>query len=502
MSPQIKVSMLAAVLTVQLSAQVGATDGKTTYNCNQQRYYVGGIVRSVCLTNPSDQARPQIAIPRTASRSQTRTGNADGGATSDNGWRRFGSNAAIVATRPEATRQKISGVSLQTESGRVAAPDWSRSSLADSGWHRKRSQLIVTPSSQQAVSGGSRWNSSRNPTGLVADRYYNTTSPRTVTSRLTEALFQIDRGDYKRAKEIIDRSSWDKEAAFAAFVVSLAMLNGVESDRAYRRLELTDQEHFDQLARMETWALIRSLYHDHSPSQKWRVGKLLADLATEFPHNRFARSAVLSYNAKVLKGDRLALAVVLEQTQLTRQRDVNTNLRLDDVERQLVLNQDQLNKLNSEARRLFQAVGATEQRMSSFESRIILDEEQLRALDVRTQRSLGRLSDRLSELTQLIAQKDSRTVALVNSLRDELRNNALARQGSPLYTSQVLENWQVRPANLVAQDIVSLSNQSKSTKPSTFLRSLGNYVSVGPSIGILHINLVAVLAKLAEWVGA
>ncbi len=334
--------------------------------------------------------------------------------------------------------------------------------------------------------------------------------PRQLEPHIRSALSEIEGGKYKEAFETVRRGSrggWSQDASFTAFLTALLMMDAKKADEFYKILQGVDPQRASELSSKNAVAITDTLRTDRSTAEKKRIQDLLTSCATDHPDDPVVRTAAISFVEKVLKGGPAAatnLKTSIDQARRQREQEIATGARISNVERQLTLTKQQVERLNNEAMFLLHQYGVVEQ----LTQRITLDEEHLRSLDQRVDSAISLIEQHRTDLERMIRQQEARVADTIGRLATEMRllNAELARQGQQLqYTTEqvsILENWRSQSPALVTTTFTQVAERSASGgKLSTFLRNLGDIVTVGIPLGPIQINILGLLSHVTEWFG-
>jgi len=223
---------------------------------------------------------------------------------------------------------------------------------------------------------------------------------------------------------------------------------------------------------------------------------LLLNLALEMTDDVIARTAVLSFERHVVKGDSFPVEIALDRRREEREKEQRR-------EQRWTLANEQIAKLNDCVRSLMNKVGALEYSASaeaavgpsgSVRLRVVLTQRRLNDLDAIVERSHRTICDRHSRLERLISQRNAPISRELDSIRSALRE--LDRQPGSMTNSQFgsLRKWESVPASGVSHDLMMLAETATLPymRPSSVLRTNGGYV---------QINIDGSLARLAELSG-
>jgi hypothetical protein len=216
----------------------------------------------------------------------------------------------------------------------------------------------------------------------------------------------------------------------------------------------------------------------------------------EMTDDVIARTAVLSFERHVLKGDSFPVEMALDRRREEREKE---RMRRDEW----ALAQEQIARLNDCVKSLLNKVGALEY-SASFEAklerngavrlRVVLDSRRLSDLDAIVERTHRAICARHAKLERFISQRSRAISQELDALRSALRE--LDRQPGSTTNSQFasLRKWETAPPSGVARDLMTLAEAAALPymRPSSVLRTNRGYV---------QFNIDGSLARLAEWAG-
>jgi hypothetical protein len=271
----------------------------------------------------------------------------------------------------------------------------------------------------------------------------------------------------------------------------------IDREEARGSLEVVsrlDPERTRVLSHLDVSGVVESLSGARSNLKASRVRRFLLSLALEMTDDVIARTAVLSFERYVIKGDSFPVEIALDRHREEREKERRR-------EEQWVLAKEQIAKLNDCVRSLLNKVGALEYSASveatiglfgSVRLRVVLNQRRLNDLDAIVERSHRTICDRHSQLERLISQRTPAMARELDSLRSALRE--LDRQPASLTKSQFasLRKWESAPPSAVWRDLMTLAETATLPymRPSSVIRANRGYV---------QINIAGSLARLAEW---
>jgi hypothetical protein len=187
-------------------------------------------------------------------------------------------------------------------------------------------------------------------------------------------------------------------------------------------------------------------------------------------------------------------AVVTEQIVLGRHQFA--------LERRLVLDEDQMNRLSEGALELLRRIKGVEHLQVEQGRKLVLVDADLRRLTEEAQRVAASLRESEQRLAERIQKRDRQITEGLELLAREIekdqgaftqlagrvdKQDVTVDQAKKVIPS--LMQWKDSPPETVAQNTVRLSDM---------LSKLGSMVSIGPSFGPLSLNLLPPLAKIAK----
>jgi hypothetical protein len=274
------------------------------------------------------------------------------------------------------------------------------------------------------------------------------------------------------------------------------MTNREEARKTLEAVRGLDPDRMRVMSRLDVYGVVESLAGARSNLKTSRVRRFLLNLAMEMTDDVLARTAILSFERHVVKGDSFPVEMALDR----RREELEKERKREE---QWILAKEQIARLNDCVKSLLNKVGALEYSASaeatvrgfgSVRLRIVLTQRRLNDLDAIVARSHRTICDRRSKLERLISERNAAIVRELNSLRSALRE--LDRQPGSGTTSQFtwLRKWDSAPASGVSHDLMTLAEvaTSPSMRPSSVFRT---------SRGFIQINIAASLARLAEFAG-
>jgi chromosome segregation ATPase len=169
----------------------------------------------------------------------------------------------------------------------------------------------------------------------------------------------------------------------------------------------------------------------------------------------------------------------------------------------MILTHQELATLNGQARELLARVGALGQGVSSLQTRLVLDEQNIRDLNGKLDGALVQLIHRQADLERLVQRGDPRVLELLSSLRGEVQNLGTALGEQQTAVSSLSQRYPLQPVPGVVPQVINLAEEVRSKwTPARILGDLANVVSIGVSagkkIGPVTLNIFGILAALAD----
>lgn len=313
---------------------------------------------------------------------------------------------------------------------------------------------------------------------------------------LQEILSRIESGKFGAARDSFRRNYFiaqNREGAFTSFILALLMIDRDTARGTLDAVYQLDPERKRTLSRLDAYGVVESLSGARSNLKTSRVRRFLLDLAMERIDDSIARTAVLSFERHVVKGDSFHVELALDRRREEREKE----RRRED---QWALAKEQIAKLTDCVKSLLNQVGALEYsasveaagRFGPLRLTVVLTQRRLYDLDVIVERSQRTLRERHAKLERLITQRNEAIIRELDALRSALRE--LDRQPGSTTKSQFgsLRKWESAPVAAVSRDLMALAETSTLPymRPSSVLRTNGGYV---------QINIAGSLTRLAEW---
>jgi hypothetical protein len=328
------------------------------------------------------------------------------------------------------------------------------------------------------------------------NRVAHSAAPPADALALNEIMTRIESGKFGAARDSFRRNYFlaqNREGAATSFLLALLMIDREEAWRSLKAVDRLDPQRMRAMSRLDVYQVVESLSAGRSNLKTSRVRRFLLDFALERADDGLARSAVLSFERHVLKGDSFPVEMALD-----RRREEHEKARRREA--QWILATEQVDRLNECVKSLLNKVGAleytaTKGRHGSVRLTVVLTHRRLNELDAIVVRSHRAIRERHSRLERLIAQRNSAISRELASLRSALRE--LDRQPASLTRSQfvLLRNWESAPVSGVSRDLTMLAETVTlpDMRPSSVLRNGDR--------GMVQIGIAASLARLAEWAG-
>ena len=314
---------------------------------------------------------------------------------------------------------------------------------------------------------------------------------------LREAVLRIESGKFGAARDFFRRNYFlaqNREGAFTSFLLALLMIDRAEARSSLDLVRGLDPERTRALSRLDVDGIVETLPDARSNLKTSRVRRFLLDLAMERVDDTIARTAVLSFERHVLKGDSYHIELALDRRREERDQQWKR-------EERWVLTSGKIARLNECVLSLLNRVGALEYsgakgiavgRFGSVTFTVVLNQRRLNDLDAIVERSNRTIRDRHSTLELLIAQRNAAIARELDSLRSSLRE--LDRQpGSTTGTQFIsLRKWDSASPSVVSRDLMNLAETATLPymRPSSVVRTNQGYI---------QINIAGSLARLAEF---
>lgn len=327
----------------------------------------------------------------------------------------------------------------------------------------------------------------------------NRVAPAEDLYALQEVITRIESGKFNKARDSFKRNYFleqNRDGATTSFLLALLMSDREEARRSLESVKRLDPGRMRVMSKLDVYGVIESLPSGRSNPKTSRVRRFLLNLALEMTEDSLARTAVLSFERHVLKGDSFPVEMALDRRREERERERSR-------EQKWVLAKEQIAKLSDCVKSLLNQVGAleysasVEAKFSPFGSstlRIVLNRRKLNHLDAIAVRSHRTISDRHAKLERYISERNPAISQELNSLRSALRE--LDRQPGSSTKSQFgsLRKWESAPASGVSRDLMILAEAATEQYmlPSKVILTDHGYI---------QINIAASLARLAEWAG-
>ena len=316
---------------------------------------------------------------------------------------------------------------------------------------------------------------------------------------LREVLLRMENGKFAAARDLFRRNyflSQNSEGAAASFLLALLMLDSQEARESLDIVRRIDRERSRVLSQLDADGVVASLPRARPNLKASPVRRFLLNFAMEMIDDTIARTAIVSFERHVLKGDSFPVEIVLDR----RREELAKEKRRDE---QWILANEQIANLSDCVKSLLNKVGALEYSASveakvglfgSVRLRVVLNQRKLDDLDAIVELSHRTLCQRQPKLERLISQRNAAVARELDALRLALRD--LDRQPGSVTSSQFtfLRHWEAAPASGVSRDLIILAEAANSPfmKPSVVFRT---------DRGFVQINIAASLARLAEWAG-
>jgi hypothetical protein len=316
---------------------------------------------------------------------------------------------------------------------------------------------------------------------------------------LREALLRIENGKFGAARDYFRRNYFlanNREGAITSFLLALLMTDRKEARESLAVVNRLDPERARVLSKLDVNGVVESLPEARSNLKASPVRRLLLNFALERTDDAIARTAVLSFERNVVKGDSFPVEIALD----TRREEREKQKRRED---RWILAKEQIARLSDCVKSLLNQVGALEYSASletkfggpgSVRLQVVLTQRRLNDLDAIVDRSHRAFCERRSRLERLVSERNAAVARELDSIRSAL--NELDRQPGSSTRSQFasLRSWESAPPSGVSRDLTILAEMANLPymRPSSVFRIDRGYV---------QINIAGSLARLAEWTG-
>jgi hypothetical protein len=309
---------------------------------------------------------------------------------------------------------------------------------------------------------------------------------------LREIILKIENGKFSAARDSFRRNYFlaqNREGAFTSFLLAILMTDREEAIASLDLVRRFDPERARAIFRLDVYAVLNALPAGRSDLKTSPARRFLLDLATDRIDDTIARTAVVSYERHVLKGDSYHVELALDRHRDERERQRKRDERW-------ILTSEKIARFTECVMSLLNKVGALEYSTArpsgQVQFRVVLNQRRLNDLDSIVERSHRTICDRHSSIERLIAQRNAAIARELDSLRSSLRE--LDRQPGSTTSSQFhsLRKWESASASGVSRDLMTLSETATLPymRPSSVVRANQGYV---------QINIAGSLARLAEW---
>lgn len=302
---------------------------------------------------------------------------------------------------------------------------------------------------------------------------------------LNDVMLLIESGRMGAARDRFRRNYFlaqSRDGAFTSFLLALLMTDREEALASLDLVRRLDSRRARVMSRLDVEGVVDSLPAARSNLKASWVRRFLLNLALEMTDDAIARSAIVSFERHVVKGDSFPVEIALDRRR----------------EEQWVLAAVQVARLNDCAKSLLSKVGALEYtavvgHSGSMKLTVVLTRRRLSELDVIMERSRRAICERHTLLERLISQRNAAIARELDALRSALREVGRG-PGSPAI-SQLgsLRSWESASAAAVSRDLMVLAEiaASPAMRPSSLAPTDRAYVQIG---------ITASLARLAEWI--
>jgi hypothetical protein len=313
---------------------------------------------------------------------------------------------------------------------------------------------------------------------------------------LREAVLRIESGKFGSARDYFRRNYFlerNREGAFTSFLLALLMVDPTEARSSLDLVRRLDPERTRTLSRLDVNGVVESLTAGRSNLKTSRVRRFLLDLAMERTDDPITRTAVVSFERHVLKGDSYHVELALDRRSDEREKQRKR-------EERWVLTSEKIAKLNECVLSLLNRIGALQYsaakgtaagRLGPVMFTVVLDQRRLDNLDAIVGSTNRTIRERRSRLERLISQRNAAMARELDSLRSSLRE--LDRQPGSTTNTQFtsLRKWDSASPASVSRDLMNLGETATQPymRPSNVVRTNQGYV---------QINIAGSLARLAE----
>jgi len=299
----------------------------------------------------------------------------------------------------------------------------------------------------------------------------------------------------------------DGDLWLASFLVAACQVDGSTARQALDRLARRDGRLHEALLNRGAPALV-SLLESGAPARPQvmtRVGEFLWSLNSEPGAARLSLAVAQAWSHTLHstpEGSQAVSDTMVTVVSLLGQRVAKLEIRLG-------LGEAEIRNLSAGAVRILARVKATEEREIRQAHHLELVDAQLNRLAVEQQNLAERCQKEIEKseerLTAMIRKQDAKVSAALDALGRELASDRgkieeLARAAGANQQEieqqrqrlASLENWRAQPPGTVVKEAATLSQK---------LYKWSSIVMIGPSIGIVGVNLVGLLAGITEAVG-
>jgi hypothetical protein len=311
------------------------------------------------------------------------------------------------------------------------------------------------------------------------------------------ALQQIERGKFGAARDSFRRNYFlanNRDGASVSFLLALLMRDRIEAYRSFDLVKRFDPERARALKRLDVNDAIESLPAAGSNVKSSQVRRFLFNFALDRTDDPIARTAVLSFERHVVKGDSYPVEIALDRERELRDKERKHQL-------QWVLAKEQIAKLSDCVKSLLNHVGALEYSASfdakfgtrgSVSVRVVLTQRRLDDLDAIMERSHLTISEGRSKLERLISRKNAAIARELDALRSSLRELDGQPRSSTGSQFASLRRWDTASPAAVARDLVLLAEIANQP----YMRASNAFRT---NRGYIQISIAASLVRIAEW---
>jgi hypothetical protein len=306
----------------------------------------------------------------------------------------------------------------------------------------------------------------------------------------------------------------DADLWMTTFLVAACRLDGATARHAFDKLAHRDTDLYEALKRHGAVTLVSLLEAGGLAREErlTRVGEVLASLNTDLIGGQLSAALTQACIHGVGKSPAGALALDnawVTDVLLLGQRVTVVEQRQRASERQLALDGAQIRSLNAGALRTLARVANLETEQLRQKEGLLLLEDQVRNLEAAQAELAHRCAEEIQQsearLTGMIKSNNARVKAALDELALELSRQGakldeLARAAGATQQEveqqrrrlESLETWRSHPET-VPKDAGSLSSM---------LYKWSSVISIGPSVGFASLNVLGLLAVLADAAGA